>query len=83
MSMTKKKRIKKRTSFVLTPSRKAKLIMMAILQYAESGGMQPEHCGLVLEAVGNCLTSVDDPEAVLSGLIDEIQSIINANEWVA
>ncbi len=66
----------------LTPSRKAKLILMKLLEYAEAGGMRPEDCGIALEAIGNCLTSVgDDPELVLSELIDQIDTIVNAEAW--
>ena len=65
----------------LTPSRKAKLILINVLEYAEAGGMRPEDCGIALEAISNCLTSVgDDPELVLSGLIDQIDMIVNAEE---
>lgn len=81
MAKKKKKAKKKRTPVKLTPSRRARLILMTILQYAETGGMEPQDCGAVYEAVDNCLTSADDPEVFLSGLIDEIQAIIIAKEW--
>lgn len=82
MAKKKKKVAKKRKLTKLTPSRKAMLIVFKILQYAELGGMEPTDCGIALEAISNCLTSTgDDPEVVLSGLIDEIQSIISAKEW--
>lgn len=81
MAKKKKNAKKKRIPVKLTPSRRARLILMAILQYAETGGMEPQDCGAVYEAVDNCLTSADDPEVFLSGLIDEIQAIIIAKEW--
>lgn len=66
----------------LTPSRKARLITWKLLEYAEAGGMRPDHCGIAFEAISNYLTSVgDDPEPILSGLIDQVQAIINAEEW--
>lgn len=66
----------------LTPSRKAGLIVMKILEYAEAGGMEPNDCGVAWEAINNCLTAVgDDPEATLGGLIDQIQTIVTAEEW--
>jgi len=66
----------------LTPSRKAKLIVMKILEYAEVGGMEPEDCGTAMEAINNCLLSAgNDPEIVLSGMIDQIRTIIDAKQW--
>ena len=68
----------------LTPSRRAKLVLMKILEYAEAGGMEPQDCGTVFEAVSNCLDSVgDDPEVVLSGLLEQIRSILDAKKWKA
>ena len=65
----------------LTPSRKAQLIVMKVLEYAETGGMEAEDCGIASEAIENCLMAVgDDPEVALSGLIEQIQTIINAEE---
>lgn len=82
MAKKKKKAAKKRKPLKLTPSRKAMLIVMKILEYAELGGMEPHDCGIAFEAISNCLTSAgDDPEIVLSGLIDQIQTIITSTEW--
>ena len=65
----------------LTPSRKARLIVMKVLEYAETGGMEAEDCGIAFEAIDNCLMAVgDDPEVAMSGLIEQIQTIINAEE---
>lgn len=70
------------STFQLTPSRKAKLIVMKVLEYAEAGGMTPEDCGIAWEAISNCLTDVaDDPEVALGGLIDQIYTIATATEW--
>jgi hypothetical protein len=82
MAKKKKKAAKKRTPMKLTPSRKARLIVMKILEYAETGGMEPEDCGVAFEAISACLISVaDDPEEALSGLIDQIRTIIDAKVW--
>lgn len=71
-------------NFALTPSRKAQLIVMKLLEYAEAGGMKPEDCGTVFEALSNCLGGVgSDPDLALEGLIDQIRSIIDAKEWNA
>jgi hypothetical protein len=72
------------TKLELTPSRKAKLIVGKVLEYAEAGCMKAEDCGTVFEALSNCLDSVgSDPELALEGLIDQIRSIIDAKEWNA
>lgn len=69
-------------TLTLTPSRKAQLIVAKVLEYAEAGGMKPKHCGIAFEAIRNCLLSVgDDPEVILSGLIDQVHTIINAKNW--
>ena len=82
MAKKKKKAVKKRKPVKLTPSRKSKLIVMKILEYAEAGGMEAEDCGVAFEAIDNCLMAVgDDPEDALSGLIDQIRTIINAEVW--
>lgn len=82
MAKKKKKAAKKRTPMKLTPSRKARLILAKILEYAEAGGMEPEDCGIAFDALSTCLTSVaDDPEEVLAGLIDQIRTILDAKEW--
>ena len=66
---------------MLTPSRKARLIVAKVLEYAELGGMKPEDCGVAYEAIDNCLMAVGhDPEEALSGLIDQIRTITNAEE---
>ncbi len=82
MAKKKKKAAKQRKPVKLTPSRKAKLIVMKILEYAETGGMEPEDCGIAFDAISTCLTSVaDDPEDTLGGLIDQIRTIIDAKDW--
>jgi hypothetical protein len=69
-------------TLMLTPSRKARLIVAKVLEYAELGGMEPEDCGIAYQAIDNCLIAVGrDPEIALSGLIDQIRAIINAEEW--
>ena len=65
----------------LTPSRKARLIVMKVLEYAETGGMEAEDCGIAFEAIDNCLMAIgDDPEVAMSGLIEQIRTIANAEE---
>lgn len=77
----KKKASKRRKPTPLTPSRKANLIVFKILEYAVIGGMDPEDSGIAYEAINNCLTNVgDDPEVALGGLIDQIRTIVNADE---
>jgi len=57
------------------------MIVMKLLEYAAVGGMEAEDCGIAYEAIDNCLMAVgNDPEVALSGLIDQIQTIINAKE---
>jgi hypothetical protein len=76
MAKKKKKAVKKRKSIPLTPSRKARLIVRKILEYAEVGGMPPKECGVIYDAIDNCLIAVgDDPEVALSGLVDQIRTI--------
>jgi hypothetical protein len=71
-------------TLMLTPSRKARLIVAKVLEYAELGGMEPEDCGIAYEAIDNCFMAVGhDPEVALSGLIDQIRAIINAEEYRA
>jgi hypothetical protein len=68
----------------LTPSRKAKLILFKILEFAEIGGMAPEDCGVAYEAVSQCLDEVcvkSHDEIVMEGLVDQIQQILRAEEW--
>ena len=68
-------------TLMLTPSRKARLIVKKVLEYAGLGGMAPEDCGIAYEAIDNCLIAVgEDPEEVLGGLIDQIRTIINCEE---
>ena len=82
MARKKKKAAKKRTPIKLTPSRKARLIVMKILEYAETGGMEPKDCGIALDVISDGLLSVaDNPEEILAGLIDQIRTIIDAKEW--
>ncbi len=69
-------------TFELKPSNKASLIVVKVLEYAEIGGMAPEDCGIAYEALTKCLRAVgDDPDEALAGLIDNITTIINTNEW--
>ena len=66
---------------MLTPSRKARLIVKKVLEYAGLGGMAPEDSGIAFEAIDNCLMEVGhDPEDALSGLIDQIRTIVNAKD---
>ena len=68
----------------LTPSRRAKLVLFEILEYAEIGGMASDHCGLVYEAVSNCLDTIcveEGDESTLSILIDQMQQILAAKSW--
>ena len=68
----------------LTPSRRAKLVLFEILEYAEIGGMAPADCGLVYEAVSNCLDTIcveQGDESTLSGLIDQMDLILAAKHW--
>jgi len=82
MAKKKKKTAKKQKPLKLTPSRKARLIVGKILEYAEAGGMEAEDCGVAYEAIDNCLMAVgDDPDVALSGLVEQIQTILNAKEW--
>ena len=66
----------------LTPSYKARLIVFKILEYAETGGMAPEDCGITYEALSNCLDAVGKhPDEAMSGLIDQISTIIESKVW--
>ncbi|MEQ8853628.1 hypothetical protein [Gimesia sp.] len=68
----------------LTDSRKAKLITHKILEFAEIGGMDAEHCGMAFEAVENCLDQIcieEGNEDTMSNLIEQIQQILSAEEW--
>ena len=66
----------------LTSNRRAKLALFKILEYAEIGGLTPGDCGAIYEAVSSCLDAIDEgDETTLSGLIDEIQQILTAEEW--
>jgi hypothetical protein len=67
----------------LTPSRKAKLIVFKVLEYAEAGGMAAEDCGITYEALSNCLDCVGKkPDEALVGLIDQIDTIIDSDVWM-
>lgn len=69
----------------LTDSRKTKLILFKILETAEIGGMEVEHCGMIQEAVSNCLDEIcveEEDEATLSNLNKEIQEILDSEEWI-
>jgi len=82
MARKKKKSVGKRQPLQLTPSRKARLIVAKILEYAEAGGMEAEDCGVAFEAIDSCLMAVgNEPEVALGGLIDQMRTIINAEEW--
>lgn len=68
----------------LSASRKAKLVLFKILEYAEIGGMRADDCGLVYEAVSNCLDRIcaeEGNESTLSGLIEQMQQILVAENW--
>lgn len=68
----------------LTASRRAKLVLFKILEYAEIGGMATDDCGLVYEAVSNCLDRIcaeEGDESTLSGLIDQMRQILAAENW--
>jgi len=68
----------------LTPSRKAKLILFKILEFAEVGGMAPEDCGVAYEAISRCLDEVcikENNETTMEGLVDQISQIITAQVW--
>jgi hypothetical protein len=62
----------------LNASRRVKLIVFTILEYAEIGGMEPEDCGMVFEAVGNCL---DETANTMSDLESQIHQILASDEW--
>ncbi len=68
----------------LTPSRRVKLILFKILEYAEVGGMAPEDCGVAFEAISQCLDEVcteEHNDATMEGLKDQIQQILEADTW--
>lgn len=68
----------------LSASRKAKLVLFKILEYAEIGGMATDDCGLVYEAVSNCFDSIcveEDDESTMSSLIVQMQQILAAKNW--
>jgi hypothetical protein len=62
----------------LNASRRVKLIVFKILEYAEIGGMEPEDCGTVFEAVGNCL---DETANTMPDLESQIHQILASDEW--
>jgi hypothetical protein len=68
----------------LSASRRAKLVLFKILEYAEIGGMAADDCGLVYEAVSNCLDGIcveEGDESTMKGLIDQMQQILVAENW--
>jgi hypothetical protein len=66
----------------LTPSYKVRLIVVKILEYAETGGMAPEDCGIAYEALSNCLDAASKhPDETMAGLIDQISTIIESKVW--
>jgi|LSQX01.2.fsa_nt_gb hypothetical protein len=69
----------------LTNGRKARLIVFKLCEYAEVGGMTPSDCGLVYEALANCLDDIsikEGDESTVGGLLDQIQQILNAEDWL-
>lgn len=71
-------------SVTLSASRRAKLVLFKILEYAEIGGMRADDCGLVYEAVSNCLDRIcseEGDESTMSSLIDQMQQILLAANW--
>tara|TARA_R110002126_G_scaffold291075_1_gene450308 strand:+ start:379 stop:927 length:549 start_codon:yes stop_codon:yes gene_type:complete len=71
-------------SLKLTDSRKAKLVLNKMLEYAEIGGMEEEHCGMVLEAVVDCFDTIcmeEGDELTMGGLVQQIRQILDADEW--
>ncbi|MAX37944.1 MAG: hypothetical protein CME33_15420 [Gimesia sp.] len=71
-------------SLKLTDSRKAKLVLNKMLEYAEIGGMEEEHCGMVLEAVVDCFDTIcmeEGDELTMEGLVQQIRQILDADEW--
>lgn len=68
----------------LNSSRRAKLTLFKSLEYAEIGGLAPGDCGAIYEAVSSCLDAIckdEGDETTISGLIDQIQQILTAEEW--
>lgn len=74
----------KNRAMKLTSSRKVKLVLFKILEFAEIGGMAPEDCGLLWESVSNCLDEVgvcEDDQSSMENLVKQLQQIIEADEW--
>ena len=68
----------------LNASRKAKLVTMKILEYAEVGGMAPEDCGVALEVISNCLDNVgsrENVEEIMGELTQQIAMILKGETW--
>ncbi len=71
-----------RVTVNLTPYRKAMLILVRVLDLAEKGGMEPQDCGAIFEAMETCLVasaSDGDVEDTMQSLLDEIVEIIESS----
>ncbi len=68
----------------LTPYRRVMLILAKALEIAEKGGMAPEDCGAIYQALEACLVaSASDSEVkeTMQSLIDEINGIIEMKSY--
>ena len=68
----------------LTPYKRAVLVVAKILEYAEIGGMEPEDCGIVLEALLNLLGAICEEEGdenTVAAMLDKVQEILDADHW--
>ena len=68
----------------LTASRRAKLIVFKICEYAEVGGMSPADCGMVYEKIADSLDSIsayEGDQTSVDGLLGQIQQILTAENW--
>lgn len=61
----------------LTPYRRVMLILIKALDVAETGGMAPEDCGAIYQALEACFVASDgNVEETMQSLIDQISGII-------
>lgn len=69
---------------ILTPARRAKLIVFKILEYAEVGGVAPEDCGAVFDTISNsfdALCTAEGGETILDDMNHQVAEILRADDW--
>jgi hypothetical protein len=67
----------------MTTIRKVKLMVKAILETAEEGGMAPGDCGTYYDATNQCFDNIlalDGGEEGLVSLIEQVQEILSSDK---